>query len=732
MTKSRQILVYAPINYGIVDGSAIWLQSICKVLSLLPGTEVDLLAFAAPTDFWEPLDGVRNTWLPSHAIFTNSELSTLAAGDVLRPDQACDAIKILEQLQPYDYLVVRGREAAGKLAQVSDLKSKLIVYLTDVDEELLWVDEDRSEALQELRQTISKAALVLCQTPLLGALIEELAPEASAKIAYLPPMLPDSTFTGKRPCPTGGRLKMLYAGKFATEWATEEMIDVIQAIGGDSGPIDLHVYGDKFNKSKDGFFDRVAPRLEAQEGFTWHGAVSRKEMLTSMPDFDLGFAFRHATLDASPEISTKLIEYAASGVAPLLNRTPSHEAYFGSDYPLFANTTEELERVLRQVASGEIDLTSTLDFAQSKIQRHKMSNVAGLLERVLSRIEPVLPPNNPAHRPNLLIAGHDLKFMGDLKEKLFHRENFRINEVVWPRFQGGGEVETLAALQSAKIVFCEWALENAVFCSKNKQPDQTLIVRFHRFELGTPYPQRIQIENVDKIVTVSEHMASHLAQAYQWPANKIMVIPNSIDCALLDRPKTKSARFNLGMLGALPMLKRLDLAADLLEVLRDKDPRFMLHIKSKMPWDMPWIWNSGKQFSFYEKIFDRFRRNNLLRGAVQIDHHGPDVARWFQKIGWILSTSDVESFHLAGIEGMASGATPVVKDRLGAKDIFPEKYVFSDIESMAAMILETTVEANDAEGFAQLGVPLKRAVQLYDKEDVIQKWAKLLAPAING
>lgn len=727
MTKSRQILVYAPINYGIVDGSAVWLQSICKVLSLLPGTSVDLLAFAAPTDFLKPLDGVRNTWLPSHAVFTNSGLSTLAEGSVLHPNQAPDAVTILEQMHHYDYLFVRGREAAWHLSQASDLKSRLIVYLTDVDEDLLWMDADNSEDVRRLRQTIERAALVLCQTPLLGALIEELAPQASSKIAYLPPMLPDSAFSDRKPRRPAGRLKMLYAGKFATEWATEEMLDVIQKLGGDSGPIDLHVYGDKFNKSKDGFVERVAPRLKVQDGFTWHGAVSRDEMLASMPDFDLGFAFRQTSLDASPEISTKLIEYTACGVAPVLNRTPSHEAYFGADYPLFANTESELESVLRQAVSRQIDLASVLDFAQPKIQRHRMSSVANLLERSLSRIEPIPLQGNQTHRPSLLIAGHDLKFMGDLKEKVLNDSNFRVNEVLWPRFQGGGEAQTLAAMRSAKLVFCEWALENAVFCSQNKQPDQTLIVRFHRFELSTPYPQRIQIENVDKVVTVSEHMAKHLAQAYQWPASKIMVIPNSIDCSLLDRPKTESARFNIGVLGALPLLKRLDLATNLLETLREKDPRFMLHVKGKMPWDMPWIWNDGAQFSFYEGIFDGLRRNNFLRGAVQIDEHGPDVARWFQKIGWILSLSDVESFHLAGIEGMASGAIPIVRDRLGAKDIFPENLVFSDIRDMASTILETTAATDDAEGFAQRAAPFKQAVQIYDKEEVTQKWAELFA-----
>ncbi|MCI5040351.1 MAG: glycosyltransferase [Donghicola eburneus] len=699
---------------------------------MLPDTQVDLLAFAAPKDIFEPLAGIRKTWLPSNAMFTNSGLETLSRGEVLPPESACDAILILEQLQDYDYIFVRGREAAWNIAQIESRKARLVVYLTDIEESLLWEAEEDSEELQRLQQTISEAALVLCQTPQLGALVEELAPAASQKVAYLPPMVPNEVFVERDASRADGPIKMLYAGKFATEWAIDELLDISRTYGTEEGGLSVEIFGDKFNKSNDGFVDRARSRLAAGEGFVWHGAVSRKEMLARMSSFDIGYAFRHTTLDGSPEISTKLIEYAASGVAPILNRTPTHEDYFGVDYPLFANTVPELEAIIADLTAGAINLGRVLDHAKTRIQRHKMANVALNLNETLTRIEPLPSAEEKAVnaqaavKPSLLIAGHDLKFMGDLKLKLFNDAHYRVHEVRWPRFQGGGEEETLVAMKSAHVVFCEWALENAVFCSRNKQPGQKLIVRFHRFELTTGIPQRIEIDNVDAVVTVSEHMANHLHEAYNWPKEKIFVLPNSIDTQTLNRPKTAAARFNLGVLGALPMLKRFDLALDLLEKLRSEDPRFTLHVKSKMPWEMPWIWNSENQFAYFSKSFDRIRRNHNLHAAVQLDRHGPDVPRWFQKIGWILSLSDVESFHLAGIEGMASGALPMVGERPGASSIFPPDNVFPDVESIAQNILEQTrVFDSDEQAFIATGDEMKALVAQYDREEVMQRWLSL-------
>lgn len=52
--------------------------------------------------------------------------------------------------------------------------------------------------------------------------------------------------------------------------------------------------------------------------------------------------WRDAALDASPEISTKMLECSALGTPPLLNRTTMHEQLLGADYPLFIDEGDVL------------------------------------------------------------------------------------------------------------------------------------------------------------------------------------------------------------------------------------------------------------------------------------------------------------------------------------------------------------------------------------------------------
>ena len=56
-----------------------------------------------------------------------------------------------------------------------------------------------------------------------------------------------------------------------------------------------------------------------------------------------------------------------------------------------------------------------------------------------------------------------------------------------------------------------------------------------------------------------------------------------------DRRKLEGARHHLGVIGIVPARKRLDLALDVLEELRREDDRYLLFVKSSMPWDHWWV-----------------------------------------------------------------------------------------------------------------------------------------------
>jgi hypothetical protein len=98
------------------------------------------------------------------------------------------------------------------------------------------------------------------------------------------------------------------------------------------------------------------------------------------------------------------------------------------------------------------------------------------------------------------------------------------------------------------------------------------------------------------------------------------------------------------------------------------------------------VWSHQEERQHYFDAFRRVQRSPLLRGAVVFDDGGPDVPAWLRRIGFILSTSDDESFHMAPAEGMASRAVPVIRHWPGAETIYDSQWIRETPAEMAASI----------------------------------------------
>jgi len=166
----------------------------------------------------------------------------------------------------------------------------------------------------------------------------------------------------------------------------------------------------------------------------------------------------------------------------------------------------------------------------------------------------------------------------------------------------------------------------------------------------------------------------------------VVTVPNPLDVSQLDRRKLDGAQFHLGMISIDSSRKRLDLGLDVLEELRRDDDRYMLHVKSRMPWEHWWVWQIPAEREHYSDVLRRIQRSPLLRGAVVFDDAGPDVAAWLRRVGFVLSTSDDESFHVAPAEGMASRAVPVIRHWAGAETIYDLRWIRETPAQMAEFI----------------------------------------------
>ncbi len=371
---------------------------------------------------------------------------------------------------------------------------------------------------------------------------------------------------------------------------------------------------------------------------------------------DFGYSLRDPQLDDSLELSTKLLKYGRAGVPPLLNRTPMHERLLGANYPLFLSPEEELAPRLREVTDDPATYGPPRDAAWQAAQQHTISAGAVELAHLLAR--PCPEPLITVHdRRRVLLVGHDLKFTTPLVEHFQALPHVDLRIEQWDGVAAHDEAISRENLIWADSIWAEWCLANAVWFGRNRLPRQRLVSRFHLFERDTPYPAQLAEDDVDHVAFVGAHILREMSPKMQVPAERLSVVPNAVPTSHMRRPKLWGARHNLGILGISPWRKRLDLAIETLRLIRAHDERFTLFVKGHIPIDYWWIW--AKERDLYLELMDRVNGDPLLRESVVFDGFGFYVAQWFRKIGFILSPSDFESFHLAVAEGVAFVSVPL-------------------------------------------------------------------------
>jgi glycosyltransferase involved in cell wall biosynthesis len=320
----------------------------------------------------------------------------------------------------------------------------------------------------------------------------------------------------------------------------------------------------------------------------------------------------------------------------------------------------------------------------------------------------------------ILVVGNDLKFLAPIYNYYSHHSSVSVSKYEYEGHVIPDKSHLASLLPGNDILFCEWGLENISWLSKNKLPEQKLIVRIHRHEFTKKFLHETDWEQVDTIILISPVWMERFIELYPSTRAKCRLIYNQVDCDKYDIEKSDDASHHLGLLGILPKLKAPHLGVEILKKLRRYDKRYLLFIKSRLPEEVGWLWRNPEERKYYKRFFFRIKWSGIRKSLV-FDPHGDDVTDWFRNIGFILSTSDLEGSHQAIAEGMASGAIPVIRDWPGARKIYPEKYIFRSTVEAADFIRELSASGNlrkeqeAVKEFARIHFDLKVIVKQYDE-----------------
>jgi glycosyltransferase involved in cell wall biosynthesis len=716
-----RVAVYGEVDPNLVDGSSVWLQSICQVLASLEGVEVTLLLRRPP-------DPERRFLLAELEADDGVELVDAGRAGLLSPAEALDLLEDLDRGRPFDLVLLRGQALLAEVADRAGFDGRLWSYAMT----------GRGMPDATLRALAARSARLLCQTEAVAAELREIVPAANGSLLVLPPMIPDYARPPKR-TEGEGPLRLVYSGKLAPEYCWLETVEAFRRLREAQPGAELHVLGDKVYRPPEhpDFHEEATRALRETEGLRWHGAVPRAAVHDLLAECDLALSIRSPDVEAAREISTKVLEYGAAGLPVVLNRAPAYESLLGEDYPLFIDGPADAGRILTgpaldpgaRAVAAQACSTASREFTFS----HAASRLAAHLPPPPAAPHPTLTPpewgksrmrssNGAGVALRVLVAGHDLKFLAPIREAVA-AAGATLAEDVWHSHTEHDERASCAALEQADVIFCEWCLGNAVWYSRNKRPDQRLIVRLHRTEIYTDYPESVQIANVDQVVCVAQHIADEAIERFGWDSGKLRVIPNGIDVDRFRLPKEKTARYMLGMVGYVPRRKRLDRALDVIEGLRSQDRRFHLLLPGHPPSEFDWVVRRPEECEFFRQCYARIQASDRLRGGVAFLPFTEDLPSFFRQVGFVLSTSESEGHQVALAEGAASGAVPVILNRPGAHDQFPNRWIHATGDLAAHAVAAISAASLSTEHSAAM-VHARR----WSSGAVLPEWRELLLP----
>ena len=717
-------VLYGDVNLNIIDGSAIWLVSMARVLSTC-FEDVHLLLKAPPVTsrLLEEIEGIAKI----HVTGPSGEEQECT------PRVSAQRIAGLVAKHQPRAVIARGRRVCAYLANSTRLKGLLWAYMTDVPHSVTGID-DKTRA--DIDHICAASFRLFAQTEDARAFLESQFPSAAGKTLLLPPMIPSEELDAIRaagevgakaprfPEP-GAPLRLGYAGKFAKSWMTREMCE-LPGHEPFAGRVNLDLVGDKFQNDPGDrrWSERMRAAVELP-GVNWCGGLSRLDSMRVIAGCDLALSFRAGEMDSVHELSTKVLEYCAVGVPPVINKNLQHVELFGEDYPLYVNDGD-YEDVIRRVLEDPLLIAEARKRLPAIASRFSIEAARTRLREtfaggLLEDIDEYADSGEPLR---VLVAGHDFKFCGELIDGLSVARGIDLRIDKWTALAVHDEAESRRLLEWADVIVCEWCGPNAVWYSQHKRPRQRLIVRLHRFELGAPWLKDVEFEKVDRLVCVSQHIVDTVRDLLPEIADRLFLIPNTVDCCDLNRPKAPGSQFHLAIIGVTPILKRLDRALDLIAALVRRDRRFTLHIKGRYPSEYPWLWRDAEYHEYFSDCYHRIFNDPEIRDHIVLDYFSPDVANWLRGIGWVLSPSTEESFHLAPAEGMASGAVPVIWDRPGAAGTFGQEWIVEDSADRIAEFIGGV--ARDEQRFHDLQERAVAAIARYDRGKIIATWFSLI------
>jgi len=243
--------------------------------------------------------------------------------------------------------------------------------------------------------------------------------------------------------------------------------------------------------------------------------------------------------------------------------------------------------------------------------------------------------------------------------------------------------------EESDVAFFEWTENNITQASKRKWPTTKIITRCVDIDAWCGQYRGVTWDNVDHLVFMSEHIREMVCDEMdfktKWPHLSIRTIPLGIDVSkwtFSDKHSNNGRK--ISMVCHRWTAKGINLAIQILAEL--------IRITGDNTWELH-ICGSRSSERWYHAYLDYIVKQAGLQNNVIIYEGQSDTKtvknmdEWLDDKDYTLTCSMKDSYSLVVGESLAKGIKTMCHNFMGAKNIWPDEYVWTTINDCMRMFL---------------------------------------------
>ena len=279
------------------------------------------------------------------------------------------------------------------------------------------------------------------------------------------------------------------------------------------------------------------------------------------------------------------------------------------------------------------------------------------------------------------------------------------------RFEGKTAQDVSDLMQWSDISWFEWCTELARIGTHLPKVCRT-VIRLHRYEAHMDWPQVINWDNVDMLMTVGNQWVMRAIRHWVSDIDQRtaqVTVPNGVNLDAIDFKVNQPGK-KIAFVAKLRMVKNPMLLVQCMDRLLKIDPDYKLYM-------------AGDRGDLLLRHYLEHATGELgISDAFVYDDFQDDIQGWLEDKNFIVSTSVIESQGMGILEAMAAGIKPVIYNFPGAEGIFGRAPLFNTPQEFCHKILDDSYDSRQYREFVEQRYSLRQ--QLLRINEIFAKFEK--------